>query len=137
MFTAGVAATNQIRCHPLRCHDSQEHAARLSAACVSALIHRPCLGDAKNGMDSDIKRCIKESGSHGDPPPVDVELLEGAPRLAWSDFKHPKLRQHPKNGSTVKWLAHLGDGVDGIVYKAIIGDGNKTVAVKIVSLASS
>jgi len=83
-------------------------------------------------MDSEIERYIEESGGHGDPPPVGVERLEGAPPLAWSDFKHPKLRQHPKNGSAVKWLAHLGDGRDGIVYKATIGDSDKPVAVKIV-----
>jgi hypothetical protein len=81
-------------------------------------------------MHSDI-----ESDNPDDQLPIDERFLEGAPSTAWRDFKDAKLRQFPRHGSKITWIDYLGHGKEGIVFKAIIGDRDLPVAIKIVRCA--
>ena len=66
-----------------------------------------------------------------DPPPIDKHFLIGAPSTTWRDFADAKLRRFPRYETEIKWLGYLGHGREGIVFKAIIGNGHP-VAVKVV-----
>ncbi|KAH7019686.1 hypothetical protein EDB80DRAFT_759811 [Ilyonectria destructans] len=61
---------------------------------------------------------------------IDAAFLEGEPSTSRRDFKHPKLRQFPRRGSKIKWLAFLGSGREGMVFKVSINDGDP-VALKV------
>ncbi|KAK3896567.1 hypothetical protein C8A05DRAFT_20482 [Staphylotrichum tortipilum] len=62
---------------------------------------------------------------HSKPPggrPLVVDnLLDGPSPTAWRDFKHARLRQFTGHGDQIKWLVCLGSGVEGTVFKVIMG----------------
>ena len=66
-----------------------------------------------------------------DLPPIDDDILAGAPPTTWHDFKHAKLRRFRGHAEKIKWLDYLGHGAEGIVFKVAIGDDDP-VALKIV-----
>ncbi|EJT69370.1 hypothetical protein GGTG_12989 [Gaeumannomyces tritici R3-111a-1] len=66
----------------------------------------------------------------GEALPTVRDLLQGLPPMARRDFRHPRLRQLPGSGAQINWLEYLGRGIQGIVYKATLGDDDP-VAVKI------
>ncbi|KLU92597.1 hypothetical protein MAPG_11542 [Magnaporthiopsis poae ATCC 64411] len=70
------------------------------------------------------------TGGPGDAPPIDEDFLQGPPPMARRDFRHARLRQFPGSSSKINWLEYLGQGIQGVVYKATIDDGDP-VAVKI------
>lgn len=64
-------------------------------------------------------------------PFLDEQPMVGDPNCSWANFCQPKLRacQLPRG---IRWVAQLGYGLDGIVWKVNI-DG-RTYALKVVSL---
>jgi hypothetical protein len=60
--------------------------------------------------------------------------LTGWPPSRWDDFRRPQLRRLPESDrSTLELERFLGDGEDGLVFKARIRGRMEPLAVKIVS----
>ncbi|AEO65303.1 uncharacterized protein THITE_2112159 [Thermothielavioides terrestris NRRL 8126] len=71
-----------------------------------------------------------ENSNLTDLPPIENEILEGAPSSTWRDLRNPKLRRFPRHGAEITWLDFLGHGIAGLVFKVTIGGGDP-VALKI------
>jgi hypothetical protein len=77
-----------------------------------------------------------ENSNPADLPPIENEILEGAPSSTWRDLRNPKLRRFPRYGAEITWLDYLGYRIAGLVFKVTIGVGD-LVALKIASFLLS
>ena len=70
-------------------------------------------------------------------PFLSEQLLddESPPPTAWKDFQTPLHRQFSGHNKDITWRSYLGHGLDGVVFKASIGD--QVFAIKVVRIVFS